>query len=193
MGAWYRDRLVDSYNCLLTFFFNLLNTVIYHIHLFSINLKYLICCLYHIFVYTIISFHQCYFTSYSKVLRSGFQTYCFLTTPANKFTLWFSTIFSRCRVHVYKFRFHEENTVKWFPFVLDKGLLWFGNKVLVLCKVRSKLVGRGTILQAGRSPVRVQDEVDFSFNFPNPSSSTMALGSTQPLTEMSTRNLPRGK
>jgi hypothetical protein len=35
-------------------------------------------------------------------------------------------------------------------------------------------------------------EADF-FNLPNPSSCTMALGSTQPLTEMSTRNLPRGK
>jgi hypothetical protein len=45
------------------------------------------------------------------------------------------------------------------------------------------------MLQAGRSPVQVPDEVDF-FNFPNPSSRTVALGSTQPLTEMSTRNLP---
>jgi hypothetical protein len=35
------------------------------------------------------------------------------------------------------------------------------------------------------------DEVDF-FNLPNPSSRTMALGSTQPLTEMSTRNLSGG-
>jgi hypothetical protein len=35
------------------------------------------------------------------------------------------------------------------------------------------------------------DEVDF-FNLPNHSSRTMALGSTQPLTEMSTRNLPGG-
>jgi hypothetical protein len=33
------------------------------------------------------------------------------------------------------------------------------------------------------------DEVDFFFNLPNPSSRTMALGSTHPLTEMSTRNL----
>jgi hypothetical protein len=44
------------------------------------------------------------------------------------------------------------------------------------------------MLQAGRSPVRIPDEVDF-FNLPNP----MALGLTQPLTEMSTRNLPGGK
>jgi hypothetical protein len=48
------------------------------------------------------------------------------------------------------------------------------------------------MLQAGRSPVRVPDDVDF-FKLPNPSSSTMALGPTQPLTEMSTRTLPAGK
>jgi hypothetical protein len=35
----------------------------------------------------------------------------------------------------------------------------------------------------GSSP----DEVIFFFNLPNPSSRTMALGSTPPLTEMSTR------
>jgi hypothetical protein len=38
------------------------------------------------------------------------------------------------------------------------------------------------MLQAGRSPVRIPD-----------SSRTMALGSTQPLTEMSTRNFPGSK
>jgi hypothetical protein len=48
------------------------------------------------------------------------------------------------------------------------------------------------MLQAGRSPVGVPNEVDF-FNLPNSSSRTMALGSTQPLTEISTRNLPGGK
>jgi hypothetical protein len=40
---------------------------------------------------------------------------------------------------------------------------------------------------AGSSP----DEMDF-FNLRNPSSRTMDLGSTQLLTEMSTRNLPGG-
>jgi hypothetical protein len=39
----------------------------------------------------------------------------------------------------------------------------------------------------------IPDEVIGFFNLPNPSSRTMALGSTQPLTEMSTRNLPGGK
>jgi hypothetical protein len=48
------------------------------------------------------------------------------------------------------------------------------------------------MLQAGRSRVPSPDEVDF-FNSPNPSSRTMALGSTKSLTEMSTRNLPGGK
>jgi hypothetical protein len=48
------------------------------------------------------------------------------------------------------------------------------------------------MLQAERSPVLVPDEVDF-FNLRNPSSRTMALGSNQRLTEMSTTNLPRDK
>jgi hypothetical protein len=46
--------------------------------------------------------------------------------------------------------------------------------------VRSSVVGWGTMLQAGRSRDRIPDEVDF-FKLPNPSSHTMALGSTQPL------------
>jgi hypothetical protein len=48
------------------------------------------------------------------------------------------------------------------------------------------------MLLAGRSPIRVPDEANF-FTLPNPSSRTMAVGSAQPLTEMSTRNLPGGK
>jgi hypothetical protein len=39
----------------------------------------------------------------------------------------------------------------------------------------------------------IPDEVIGFFNLPNPSSRTMALGSTQPLIEMSTRNPPGGK
>jgi hypothetical protein len=38
----------------------------------------------------------------------------------------------------------------------------------------------------------IPDEVIGFFNWPNPSSHTMALGSTQSLTDMSTRNLPWG-
>jgi hypothetical protein len=48
------------------------------------------------------------------------------------------------------------------------------------------------MLQTGRSPVRIPVEIDF-FNLRNPSSRTVALKSTQPLTEMSTRKLPGDK
>jgi hypothetical protein len=57
---------------------------------------------------------------------------------------------------------------------------------------RGSAVGWDTMLQAARSPVRAPVEVDFS-NLPNTSSLTMALGSTQPLTEISTRDLSRRK
>jgi hypothetical protein len=39
----------------------------------------------------------------------------------------------------------------------------------------------------------IPDEVTGIFSWPNPSSRTMVLGFTQPLTEMSTGNLLRGK
>jgi hypothetical protein len=47
------------------------------------------------------------------------------------------------------------------------------------------------MIQAGRSRDRIP--MRWIFNLPNPSSRTMALGSTQSLTEMSTRNIPGGK
>jgi hypothetical protein len=39
----------------------------------------------------------------------------------------------------------------------------------------------------------ISDEITEFFNSPNPSSRTMALGSTQPLIAMSTKNLPGGR
>jgi hypothetical protein len=57
---------------------------------------------------------------------------------------------------------------------------------------RDSVVDWDIMLQARRSPVRVRDKVD-CLNLPNPFRLTMALGSTQPLTKMSTRNLPGGK
>jgi hypothetical protein len=61
------------------------------------------------------------------------------------------------------------------------------NSVRNTARAHGSVVGWGTMLQAGRSPVRVLDEVDF-FNLHN-----LALGSTQPVTEMSATNLPGGK
>jgi hypothetical protein len=48
------------------------------------------------------------------------------------------------------------------------------------------------MLQAERSLVRVPMRWIF-FNLPNPATRTVVLGSTQPLAQMSTRNLPGGK
>jgi hypothetical protein len=67
----------------------------------------------------------------------------------------------------------------------------FSSDPICLIGARGSVLGWGTMLQAEISPVRVPDEVDF-LNLPNPSSHTMAPGSTQPLTQMSTRNLPGG-
>jgi hypothetical protein len=48
------------------------------------------------------------------------------------------------------------------------------------------------MLQAERFADSSSDKVDF-FSLPNPSRRSMALWSSQPLTEMSTRNHPGGK
>jgi hypothetical protein len=53
----------------------------------------------------------------------------------------------------------------------------------------SSIVGWGTMLQAGRSRVRFPRR-SLIFNWPHYSSRTMALWSTRPIIEMSTRNLP---
>jgi hypothetical protein len=55
---------------------------------------------------------------------------------------------------------------------------------------RSWLLHYATSRQVAGS---IPDEVIGFFNWPNPSSRTMALGLSQPLTEMSIRNLPDGK
>jgi hypothetical protein len=54
---------------------------------------------------------------------------------------------------------------------------------------RGSVIGSGTMVRAGRSRDRVPMRWIF-FNLPYPSSRTVALGSTEPLAEMSTRNLP---
>jgi hypothetical protein len=49
------------------------------------------------------------------------------------------------------------------------------------------------MLQALKAAVSILDKVIGFFNGPNPSNRTMILASTQPLTEISTRNIPGGK
>jgi hypothetical protein len=59
----------------------------------------------------------------------------------------------------------------------------------ILQETRGSVVGWGTMLQAGRWRDRIpMRSLDF-LNLANPSNRTMALGSTQPLREMSTRNI----
>jgi hypothetical protein len=63
---------------------------------------------------------------------------------------------------------------------------------LFIYGARGSVAGWGTILQAGRTRVRFQMRSSDFFNLPIPSSCAMALGLTQPVTEMSTRNIPGG-
>jgi hypothetical protein len=73
---------------------------------------------------------------------------------------------------------------------LQYGVVYVYFCLWITAGARGSAVGWGTMLQAGRSLDRVPiRSLDF-FKWPNPSSRTMALGWTQPLTEMSTRNLP---
>jgi len=53
-------------------------------------------------------------------------------------------------------------------------------------------VGWDIALQAGRFAGSISDGFIGIFHWRNPSGRNMALGSTQPLTEMSTRNIPWG-
>jgi hypothetical protein len=61
-----------------------------------------------------------------------------------------------------------------------------------LSEARGSVFGWGTMFKSRKVAGSSPNEVDFFFNWPNPSSRTMAMGSTQPLTEKSTRNLTGG-
>jgi hypothetical protein len=64
---------------------------------------------------------------------------------------------------------------------INNRIGWYGGTRY--CQLRHCATSRKDV---GSMP----DEVIGFFNWPNPSGRTMALGSTKPLTEMSTRNLP---
>jgi hypothetical protein len=71
----------------------------------------------------------------------------------------------------------------------------FYSELFYMCyepvRARGNEVGSGNMLQAGRSCVRVPMRWIF-FNFHKSSSRNMALGWTQSVTEMSTRNFSGG-
>jgi hypothetical protein len=56
---------------------------------------------------------------------------------------------------------------------------------------RGIVVGWGTMIKAERLRVRFPMRLLYMFNLPNHTNLTTVLGWTQPLTEMSSRNLPR--
>jgi hypothetical protein len=64
---------------------------------------------------------------------------------------------------------------------------------LIKSGARGSVIMWGTMLTSWKEPSSSPDEVIGFFNWRSPSSRTMALGSTQPLKEISTRNLPGGK
>jgi hypothetical protein len=81
---------------------------------------------------------------------------------------------------------------------MNSSFIWYCNFLKLMPQSSSYwgpwyVVGWGNMPQAGRSHVRFLMMLLNIFNWPNPSSCTMALGSTQPLREMSTRSLPGRK
>jgi hypothetical protein len=66
-------------------------------------------------------------------------------------------------------------------------ILLFFTQVVVKSGPRGSIDCSGAMLQAGRSRVRVPMRSLTFYNLSNPSSRTMALGFTQPLTEMTIR------
>jgi hypothetical protein len=63
-------------------------------------------------------------------------------------------------------------------------------EIMAMAGAYDSVVGLGTMLQNRRSWVQFPMMSLNCFNLRIPSSGTMALGLTQPLTEMSTSNLP---
>jgi hypothetical protein len=91
----------------------------------------------------------------------------------------------RCILYLDNVQLHHEKLVlRW----MQHKLIKFYNNILC---TRGGVVGWGTMLEAGGSQFRVPMRFDF-LNWPNSSRRNMSLASTQPLTEISTRNLPGG-
>jgi hypothetical protein len=84
--------------------------------------------------------------------------------------------------------------IQWFLGALSLGIKWpkrEANHSPPFSAEDKNNWSMSPMLQAGRSRVWFPMRWIF-FNWPNPSSRTVVLGSTQPLTEMSTRKIPGG-
>jgi hypothetical protein len=106
------------------------------------------------------------------------------------FKTWYHSLRKEHKLQMFK----NSMPRKIFASRMISGRLWYSfiRNFVVYTGVRSSVVGWGTTLQAGRSQDQIPDEVDF-FNLPNSSSCTIALWSTQPLKETSTRNISGGE
>jgi hypothetical protein len=89
--------------------------------------------------------------------------------------------------------------------ITDINCVWRGKELLLILSASFQILCRsmrekGHMVRSwlrhyatSQKVVGSIPDVIWFFNWPNPYSHTMALGSTQPLTEMSTRNLPGSK
>jgi hypothetical protein len=146
------------------------------------------CC---VFSYAVSLLYQSTQQSYNKQINTTILVfvYCMeVLLHAHVSRYWISYQYGSRSV-IYKFWFGLSNNFKFIPVSIYFGIMFCSKHVR---GARGSVVGWGTMLQAGRSWVRVPMRSIF-FNWPNRSSSTMALESTQPLTETSTRNLPGSK
>ena len=104
------------------------------------------------------------------------------------------THFRCCWLHTEKYRSTQTNTTR-FSYTsceVHWDRPWNFKTFVVNSGARGGAVGWGTALQAVKVAVSIPDGVTGIFHWHNPSGRTMALELTQPLTEMSTRNVSWG-
>jgi hypothetical protein len=101
---------------------------------------------------------------------------------------------SACVMHSCNTSRSSKNFILIKVHINQEGFLRATRPTLISASYLGKVsvVDWGTMLQSRKVAGSIPDEVTGYFKWSNPSSRTMVLGSTQPLTEMSTRNLPGG-
>jgi hypothetical protein len=100
-------------------------------------------------------------------------------------------------INIFKDSVYRLQKTQWGSDAMISRLILFWEMIVTYSEnrmyilgARGRIVGWGTMLQAERSRFWVPIKSVPFLNVPNSSSRTLALGSTQPLTEMSTRNSP---